>query len=103
MTVAITNPRFYSSVHFILIHKEIFQYINKLRGNINRGNGCSQCAHCRQDWSTQMRKPSSGAEYSPLAAQAQYDEDADVERGTVSVHGTRQTESTPLTAPAEDA
>ena len=96
------NPRSHSSVHFILIQKEVFQYINKLRGNMFRGNGCSHCAHCRQEWSTQTRKPSGGAQYSLLSAQAQYDEDADIERGTVSIEETRQTEGTPLTASAEE-
>lgn len=46
----------------------------------------------------QTRKPRGDAGYSFVSPQEQYDAGAEVERGTVSVEETRQTESTPLTA-----
>ena len=93
-----------SSIHLIIVHRDMLENIKKLFGSSHQGNGCSQCTHCRSQWSAQTRKPAAGAVYSLLSPQEQYDEDAEANRGSVSVEETRQTEeNTPLTAAAAAA
>ena len=92
-----------SSIHLIIVHRDVLENIKKLFGSSHQGNGCSHCTHCRSQWSAQTTKPASGAGYSLLSPQEQYDEDAEANRGSVSVEETRQTENTPLTAAAGDS
>ena len=92
-----------SSVHLIIVHREVLENLKTLYGIRHQGNGCSHCTHCRSQWSAQTRKPAAGAGYSFLSAHEQYDEDTEANRASVSVEETRQMENTPLTAAAGDS
>ncbi|CAF9917899.1 MAG: hypothetical protein HETSPECPRED_003619 [Heterodermia speciosa] len=102
-TQALGTTLLSSSVHLIIVHRDVLENIKKLFGSSHQGgNGCSHCTHCRSQWAAQTRKPATGAGYSLLSPQEQYDEDTEANPRSVSVEETRQTENTPLTAAAGD-